>query len=260
MPYPALDASSLTALVTGATSGVGEAVARRFVAEGARVVATGRRSERLGQLRAELGERLHVAALDVRDFDACAQAIEDLPDAFAAIDVVVANAGLALGLGPAEEADIADWSGMIDTNVTGFVNTVRAALPGMVRRGRGHVFGIGSIAGDYPYAGGNVYCGTKAFVKQFCLALRSDMAGKNVRVTNIEPGMVETEFSLVRFKGEEARAASVYEGVRALRGEDIAEAIFWCATLPETVNVNRLQVTPVDQVFQRTTIVRAQKA
>lgn len=257
MPYATLDVSSLTVLVTGATSGVGEAVARRFVAEGARVVATGRRLERLERLKAELGERLHVAELDVRDFDACVRLVADLPAPFADLDVVVANAGLALGLGPAEEADIADWQGMIDTNVTGLVNTVRAALPGMVERGRGHVFGVGSIAGDYPYAGGNVYCGSKAFVKQFCLALRSDMLGKNVRVTNIEPGMIETEFSLVRFKGEEAKAAGVYEGVRTLKAEDVAEAIFWCASLPETVNVNRLQVMPIDQAFARTTVLRS---
>jgi 3-hydroxy acid dehydrogenase/malonic semialdehyde reductase len=257
MSYAMLDPATLTLLVTGATSGFGAAIARRFVEAGARVVATGRRQDRLDALREELGERLHVATLDVRDYAAVEAVFAGLPERFAKIDVVVANAGLALGLGPGDEVDIADWHTMIDTNVTGFVNTVRAGLPGMVERGRGHVVAIGSVTGDYPYPGGNAYAGTKAFVKQFCLALRSDMLGKNVRVTNVEPGMVETEFSLVRFKGDERRAANVYAGMRRMNPADVAETVFWCATLPEHVNVNRLQVMPTDQAFSAYAVHRA---
>lgn len=249
MSYAMLEPSSLVVLVTGATSGFGEAIARRFVGAGARVVGTGRRKERLDKLEAELGDLFLGRELDVRDMAATEALLTDLPEAFAAINVVVANAGLALGLGPADTVDIADWHTMIDTNVTGFVNTVRASLPGMVARGRGHVFGLGSVAGDYPYPGGNTYAGTKAFVKQFCLATRADMLGKNVRVTNIEPGMVETEFSLVRFKGDGEKAQDVYSGMRGMTAQDVAETIFWCATLPEHVNINRLQVMPTDQAF-----------
>ena len=256
MSYPSLDPSTLTVFVTGATSGCGEAIARRFAGAGAKVIGTGRRRERLEKLKAELGEALHVAELDVRDYAAIEKLLAELPAPFAGVNVVVANAGLALGLGPADTVEIDDWHTMIDTNVTGLVNTVRASLPGMIARGRGHVFGVGSVAGDYPYPGGNTYAGTKAFVKQFLLATRSDMLGKNVRVTNIEPGMTETEFSLVRFKGDEGRASNVYANTRALKAEDVAETIFWCATLPEHVNINRLQVMPIDQAFSATTVHR----
>ncbi|MGA0532062.1 SDR family NAD(P)-dependent oxidoreductase [Hansschlegelia sp. KR7-227] len=249
MAYATIDPTSLTVFVTGATSGFGAAIARRFIGAGARVVATGRRVERLDALKAELGDNLHVAAHDVRDFAATEALVAGLPEPFRDLDVVVANAGLALGLKPGQEVDISDWHTMIDTNVTGFVNTVRATLPGLVSRGRGHVFSIGSVAGDYPYPGGNAYGGTKAFVKQFCLSLRSDLLGKNVRVTNIEPGMVETEFSLVRFKGDEGKASTVYDNLRGMSADDVAETIYWCATLPEHVNVNRLQVMPTDQAF-----------
>jgi 3-hydroxy acid dehydrogenase/malonic semialdehyde reductase len=249
MSYPTIDPGTLTVLVTGATSGFGEAISKRFVKAGARVVGTGRRKERLDRLEQELGDLFLGRELDVRDLPATEALLADLPEEFAAVDVVVANAGLALGLGPADEVDIADWHTMIDTNVTGFVNTVRASLPGMVKRGRGHVFGLGSVAGDYPYPGGNVYAGTKAFVKQFCLATRADMLGKNIRITNIEPGMVETEFSLVRFKGDEGKAENVYSGMRGMSADDVAETIYWCATLPQHVNINRLQVMPTDQAF-----------
>ncbi|WP_020179370.1 SDR family NAD(P)-dependent oxidoreductase [Methylopila sp. M107] len=256
MSYAMLDPKSLTVLVTGATSGFGEAIARRFAGAGAKVVGTGRRVERLETLKSELGDSLHIAAHDVRDYDATVKLVEGLPEAFRGINVVAANAGLALGLGPADEVGIEDWHTMIDTNVTGFVNTVRATLPGMISRGQGHVFGLGSVAGDYPYPGGNTYGGTKAFVKQFCLALRADMLGKNVRVTNVEPGQVETEFSLVRFKGDEGKAGKVYEGTRAMTADDVAETIFWCATLPVHVNINRLQVMPTDQAFSPFSIHR----
>ncbi|MFC3691971.1 SDR family NAD(P)-dependent oxidoreductase [Chenggangzhangella methanolivorans] len=244
-----LDPKTLTVLVTGATSGFGEAIARRFIGAGAKVVGTGRRVERLEKLKSELGDAFHFAEHDVRDYEATVKLFESLPEPFAGVNVVAANAGLALGLLPGDQVAIDDWHTMIDTNVTGFVNTVRAALPGMVARGQGHVFGLGSVAGDYPYPGGNTYGGTKAFVKQFCLALRADMLGKNIRVTNIEPGMVETEFSLVRFKGAEDKASSVYENMRGMTADDVAETIFWCATLPAHVNINRLQVMPTDQAF-----------
>lgn len=260
MSVTPLDPKSLTVLVTGATSGFGEAIARRFVGAGAKVVGTGRRLERLEKLKAELGDSIHVAEHDVRDYEATVKLVEGLPEAFAGINVVAANAGLALGLGTGDEVAIEDWHTMIDTNVTGFVNTVRATLPGMVARGQGHVFGLGSVAGDYPYPGGNAYGGTKAFVKQFCLALRADMLGKNIRVTNIEPGMVETEFSLVRFKGQEDKAASVYDGMRGMSAADVAETIFWCATLPAHVNINRLQVMPTDQAFSPFAVHRGGKA
>ncbi|MFD1330994.1 SDR family oxidoreductase [Methylopila musalis] len=249
MAYPVLDPKTFTVLITGATSGFGDALARRYVAEGAKVVATGRRVERLEALKAELGEALHIAPLDVRELSSIEALLDGLPEPFRAINVVIANAGLALGLGPAQEVDIEDWRTMIDTNVMGLANTVRATLPGLIARGGGHVITMGSVAGDYPYPGGNVYGGTKAFVKQFALALRSDVQGTNVRVTNIEPGMVETEFSLVRFKGDEGKASGVYEGVTGMTADDVAETVFWATTLPRHVNINRIQVMPVQQAF-----------
>ncbi|WP_298964416.1 SDR family NAD(P)-dependent oxidoreductase [uncultured Methylobacterium sp.] len=244
-----IDAATLTVLVTGATSGFGDATCRRFHAAGARVIATGRRADRLEALARDLGTRCHTIAMDVSDLDAVAALPDTLPAEFREIDVCVANAGLALGLSPAQEASMADWSRMIDTNVTGLVATVRAVLPGMVARDRGHVVLVGSIAGDYPYPGGNVYGATKAFVKQFALNLRADLIGANVRVTNIEPGLAETEFSLVRFAGDTAKAAQPYAGVASLTSEDIAETIFWSCTLPAHVNINRLQVMPTMQTF-----------
>lgn len=249
MPYATLDPKTLVVFVTGATSGFGAALARRYVAEGAKVIGTGRRQDRLDALKADLGDALHVETLDVRDLAATEALLAGLPEPFKGVNVVVANAGLALGLGAAQDADITDWHTMIDTNVTGFVNTIRASLPGMIARGGGHVITIGSVAGDYPYPGGNVYAGTKAFVKQFALALRSDVQGKKVRVTNIEPGMVETEFSLVRFKGDDGKAANVYQNMEGMTADDVAETIYWATTLPRNVNINRIQVMPTQQAF-----------
>jgi 3-hydroxy acid dehydrogenase/malonic semialdehyde reductase len=244
-----VDPKSLTVLVTGATSGFGAAVCRRFIKEGAKVVATGRRKERLAALKKELGAACHAAELDVRDRAATNDLAKRLPKKFARVNVLVANAGLALGLSPAQEADPDDWQTMIDTNVSGLVNTVRAFLPGLIARDEGHVVLLGSVAGDFPYPGGNVYGATKAFVSQFALNLRADVLGANVRVTSVEPGLAETEFSLVRFKGDAAKARGPYEGIRPLTGEDVAETIFWACTLPRRVNVNRLQVMPVMQAF-----------
>lgn len=243
------DPASLTVFVTGATSGFGAAVARRYAGAGARVVATGRRRERLEHLKEELGERIHIDSLDVRDYDDINRCLGALPGAFAGIDVLVNNAGLALGLEPAQEAVLDDWETMIDTNVKGLVYATRSILPGMVERNRGHIVNIGSVAGSYPYPGGNVYGATKAFVKQFSLNLRADLLGKNVRVTNIEPGMAETEFSEVRFKGDQEKASKAYQGLQPMTAEDIAEAIFWVTTLPRHLNINRMEMMPVMQAF-----------
>ncbi|MCK8782892.1 bifunctional NADP-dependent 3-hydroxy acid dehydrogenase/3-hydroxypropionate dehydrogenase YdfG [Roseomonas sp. NAR14] len=237
-------------LVTGATAGFGLAIARRFAADGARIVAAGRRAERLESLRAELGDLVHPLELDVRDRAAVERAVADLPAGFAEIDLLVNNAGLALGLEPAQSASLDDWDAMIDTNCKGLVYLTRAVLPGMVARDRGHVVNIGSTAGEWPYPGGNVYGATKAFVRQFSLNLRADLFGTKVRVTDIEPGLVGgTEFSNVRFKGDDARAGKVYEGAEALTPEDIADAVHWVASRPARVNVNTLQVMPVGQSF-----------
>ena len=248
--YQLLDPSRFVTFITGATSGFGAAAARRYVAAGGKVIATGRRTDRLEALQAELGaDNCHIITLDIRDRAAIDAAIAAIPAPFAGINIVLANAGLALGLQPAQETDITDWETMIATNVTGFVYTVRALLPGMIARGGGHVVTLGSVAGDYPYPGGSVYGATKAFVKQFALNLRSDVQGKNIRVTNIEPGLTETEFSIVRFKGDEGKAAKPYEGTKAMNAEDIAESIFWSTTLPAHVNVNRLQLMATTQAF-----------
>ncbi|KKB86704.1 malonic semialdehyde reductase [Devosia limi DSM 17137] len=248
--YQTLDPKTLTVFITGATSGFGAAAARRYVAAGGKVIATGRRGERLKELQDQIGaENCHIIELDVRDRAAIDAAISAIPAPFAGINVVLANAGLALGLQPAAETDITDWETMIDTNVTGFVYTVRALLPGLIERGGGHVVTLGSVAGDYPYPGGSVYGATKAFVKQFALNLRADLQGKNVRVTNIEPGLTETEFSLVRFKGDEGQANKPYEGTTPMNADDIAEAIFWSTTLPAHVNINRLQMMATTQAF-----------
>ncbi|MGY2050401.1 SDR family NAD(P)-dependent oxidoreductase [Methylobacterium sp. JK268] len=246
---PMLDPSTLTVFVTGATAGFGAALCRRFAEAGARVIGAGRRRDRLDALKAELGERCHVLELDVTDRAAVFAAAESLPAGFDAPNVCIANAGLALGLAPAQEAEIEDWERMIATNVNGLTTTVRAFLPGMVARNEGHVVLLGSVAGDYPYPGGNVYGATKAFVKQFALNLRSDLLGHNVRVTNIEPGMAETEFSLVRFQGDASKAAKTYESMTPMSAEDIAETIFWSCILPRHLNINRMQMMPVMQAF-----------
>ena len=250
------NAKPLTVCVTGATSGFGAAIARRFHAEGAYVIATGRRQDRLDALSAELGERLLPLAFDVGDREAVSKALGTLPAPFDEVDVLVNNAGLALGLGPAWTVDLADWDTMIRTNCNGVVYCTRALLPGMVARRRGHVINLGSAAASYPYPGGNVYGGTKAFVAQFSLNLRADLSGKNVRVTDIQPGIAETEFSVVRFKGDTDAAAKTYAGTRPLVAADIAETVLWCANLPEHVNINVLEVMPTDQSFSAFTIHR----
>jgi 3-hydroxy acid dehydrogenase/malonic semialdehyde reductase len=241
-------AQTLTALVTGATAGFGEAIARRLVHEGYRVIATGRRVERLEALRKDLGEVLLPFTLDVTDAEAAAALPLSLPEGWREIYLLVNNAGLALGLDPAHKADLADWDKMIATNVTGLIHVTRAILPGMVERNRGLIVNLGSTAGDYPYPGGHVYGATKAFVLQFSLNLRADLVGTNVRVSNVEPGMVGgTEFSAVRFHGDDGKAAKVYEGTTPLTAEDIAETVAWIAKLPPHMNVNRIELMPTCQ-------------
>ncbi len=247
---------ALTIFVTGATAGFGNAIARRFVRDGHHVVATGRRKERLDELHQELGDRILPHALDVTDKQSVAALPGTLPPDWQTIDVLVNNAGLALGASPAQSTDIDDWQTMIATNVTGLVNMTHALLPGMVERDLGHIVNLGSTAGTYPYPGGNVYCASKAFVAQFTLSLKADLVGTNVRVTSIEPGLVGgSEFSEIRF-GDEERAAKVYEGTTPLNPDDIAEAVAWIVGLPRHVNVNRLEMMPTCQAPGPLTIKR----
>lgn len=240
---------SLTVFVTGATAGFGEATARRFAEHGHKVIATGRRRERLDALKQSLGDAVHPMVLDVQNKQAVFDAVAELPPDFKNVDVLVNNAGLALGLDPAPSADLADWDTMIDTNCKGLIYCTRALLPGMIERDRGHIINLGSVAGTYPYPGGNVYGATKAFVHQFSLNLRADVLGKNIRVTSVEPGLAETEFSVVRFKGDADKAKVPYVGLDPLTGDDIADAIYWVATTPRHVNVNRIELMPVMQAF-----------
>ena len=244
-------------LITGATAGFGLAIARRFAAEGHRVVLAGRRQDRLDALLAELGDNAHALTLDVRDRDAVLAAIAGLPPEFADTDVLVNNAGLALGVNPAQRANLDDWHTMVDTNVKGLMTVTHAVLPGMVARDRGHVINIGSVAGNWPYPGGNVYGATKAFVRQFSLNLRADLAGTRVRVTDIEPGLVAgTEFSSVRFAGDTERADAVYKGTEPLTAEDVTDAVHWVATRPAHVNINTIELMPVCQSFAGLSINR----
>jgi 3-hydroxy acid dehydrogenase/malonic semialdehyde reductase len=238
-----------TVFVTGASSGFGAATARRFAADGARVIAAARRADRVRDLAAELGPRVLPLTVDVRDRAAVAAAVAGLPEEFSAVDVLVNNAGLALGLNPAQDADLDDWDQMIDTNCKGLVYCTRAVLPGMVARGRGHVINLGSVAGSYPYPGGNVYGGTKAFVHQFSLNLRSDLHGTGIRVTCVEPGMADTEFSLVRFEGDQTKADGVYTGMQPMTAGDVAESIHWAASMPGHVNVNTIELMATAQSF-----------
>lgn len=246
----------MLALVTGATAGFGTATARRLVRDGHRVVGSARRAERLEALRAELGEAFLAVPLDVTDRDAVAALPGSLPEGWREVDALVNNAGLALGLAPAQEANLDDWERMVATNVVGLMRLTHAFLPGMVARGRGHVVNIGSVAGSHPYPGGNIYGASKAFVAQFTRNLKSDLAGTGVRATVIEPGLVGgTEFSEVRF-GDPARAAKLYEGADALTAEDIAEIVAWVVELPPNVNINQVEVMPLNQGFGPTIVKR----
>ncbi len=238
-----------TIFITGATAGFGAACARRFAAAGWNLVLTGRRADRLAELAAELSPqcKVHTVALDVRDRDAVQAAVDALPAPFATIHSLINNAGLALGLQPAQACDLDQWDQMIDTNVKGLAYVTRAVLPKMIEVGEGTVVNLASVAAKWPYPGGNVYGATKAFVRQFSYNLRCDLSGTGVRVTSIEPGLAESEFSIVRFGGDAARAAKVYEGTEPLTPDDIAESIFWVVTLPKHVNINCLEIMPTCQ-------------
>lgn len=237
------------AIVTGASAGFGRAIARQLLSAGWTVVGTGRRRERLEELADELGQAFRPLAFDVRDQEAVDMALAKLDPKLAAPDALINNAGLALGLGPAQEANFEDWETMVDTNIKGLLYMTRALLPEMVERKRGHIINIGSIAADNPYPGGNVYGATKAFVWQFSRNLRADLLGTSVRVTDIAPGLAETEFSLVRFKGDAGKAKAPYWGMQPLTGEDIAGATLWALEQPPHVNINRIEIMPTAQAW-----------
>ena len=240
---------SKTILITGASSGIGAATAKLLAAEGHRLILCGRRIERLEDIAKQCNTESHVLAFDISDREETTHAVSTLPDAWRNVDVLVNNAGLALNVLPADECPLEDWDTMIATNIQGLLTMTRTLLPSMKEHATGHIINISSIAGSYAYPGSNVYGATKAFVSYFSQALRSDILGSPVRVSNIEPGMVETEFSNIRFKGDNARADSVYDGVQPLVAEDIAETIRWCIAQPPHVNINRIEVMPVMQAL-----------
>ena len=237
-----------TILITGATAGFGRAAARRFIAAGWQVIATGRRADRLDALRAELGDAVHTACFDIRDEAAMRAALAALPERFSGIDLLLNNAGLAHGTKPAQAALLSDWKTMIDTNITALVTLTHALLPALIAR-KGAIINISSTAARYPYVGGNAYGGSKAFVSQFSLNLRADLHGTGVRVTTIEPGMAETEFTLVRTHGDQAASDALYGGAHPMTAEDIAETIFWVASQPPHLNINRVELMPTSQSF-----------
>jgi serine 3-dehydrogenase (NADP+) len=245
-----------TALITGATSGIGEAAARAFVGASWRVIGTGRRAERLDALKAELGDAFYGCAFDVTDEAARDAALDALPADFRSIDLLINNAGLALGTAPAQDADIDQWRTMIDTNVVALISLTRKLLPRLIER-KGAIINLSSVAATYPYTGGNVYGGTKAFVRQFSLGLRSDLAGTGVRVTSIEPGMVETEFTTVRTGSQDA-SDKLYAGADPMTGGDIAATMLWIAELPAHLNINAIELMPVRQSFAGFAVARDQ--
>ncbi len=240
-----------TILITGATSGFGAALARLCAAkiDGVNLILTGRRAERLDALKAELNCDVHTLVQDITDTEQVYEDIKGLPAPFNEVDCLINNAGAALGVAPFQEADQADIDGMINTNIRGLTHMTRAVLPGMIERKRGYIINIGSVAGTYAYPGGNVYCGTKSFVNHFSKVLRADLKGKNVRVTSVEPGAVETEFSVVRYEGDQDKAAALYKTHRSLTADHIANTLFWLISQPEEMNVNQIEIMPTDQSF-----------
>lgn len=235
--------------ITGATAGFGAAMVRRFISNGHSVIATGRRSQRLEVLKNEFQDKIHTLTLDITNKEAVEKAIATLPSNFSKIDVLVNNAGLALGTDPVQKGQLEEWETMVQTNINGLLYCTHKILPGMIARNSGHIINLGSIAGEFPYPGGNVYGATKAFVHQLSLNMRADLLGTNIRVTNIEPGMCQTEFSEVRFKGDKDKAQAVYNGVQALSADDVAETIEWVMTRPSHVNINVISLMPTQQAF-----------
>ena len=247
----------MNVLITGASAGFGKALAERLVANGHRVIGCARRLEKLNTLADTWGETFLPVVMDVSDTATIPQIIADLPDKFKQIDVLVNNAGLALGTEPAQNASLDDWMRMTDTNIKGLMALTHAVLPAMVARDSGYIINVGSIAGSWPYFGGNVYGATKAFVKQFSLNLRADLIGTQVRVTNLEPGNVAgTEFSNVRYHGDDDKAAKVYDGFKTMTGDDIGDILLWLIESPAHINVNRLEVMPVAQTYNGLTIAK----
>lgn len=245
-----------TILVTGASSGFGYAIAEKFLKAGAKVILVGRRKEKMQKLAAKFKNKSLVIQLDVQKKSEVSTAVKNLPPSFKNIDLLVNNAGLALGLEAADQARLDDWETMIDTNIKGVIYFTKAVLPLMVKRKKGHIINMGSIAGTYPYPGGNVYGASKSFLKQFSLNLRADLLGKGIRITNIEPGMAETEFSLIRYKGDKKRAGDLYKNMKPLTAKDISEMVFWCFSQPKHVNINRLEVMPTEQAFSAFSVHR----
>lgn len=237
-----------TILITGATSGFGQATARLFAGQGWKVVGTGRRADRLAAMGKELGANFHGMVFDITDEAAMASQFADLPTEFREIDILVNNAGLALGTGAAPQVQLKDWHTMVNTNITGMLNITHHLLPTLIER-RGMVINLSSVAAHWPYAGGNVYAGTKAFLRQFSLGLRADLHGKGVRVTSIEPGMCETEFTVVRTGGNQEASDTLYKGVNPILPDDIANTIHWIATQPKHININSIEMMPVNQSF-----------
>ncbi len=249
-----------TILITGATSGFGRASAELFGQNGWKLILTGRRADRLFELREQLGPAtVHASVFDVRDRQEVKKMVQGLPEEFRDIDILLNNAGLALGIGPAHETDLDEWETMVDTNIKGLLYMTRLLLPGMVARGTGHIINIGSTAASWPYPGGNTYGATKAFVQQFSRNLRSDLHGTGIRVTNIEPGLAESEFSVVRLGGDKEKAAKVYAGTEPLTPRDIAEIIYWTASRPAHVNINCIEVMPVCQSWGNFAVSRKQE-
>ncbi len=244
-----------TILVTGASAGFGAATVRCFAQAGWRMIAFARRADRLQQLADEFGARVHTAAFDIRDADAMQAALDTLPENFRAIDMLVNNAGLALGTAKAPHCDLAQWRQMIDTNITALATLTHKLLPTLIER-RGAIVNVSSVAGSFPYTGGNVYGASKAFVTQFSQNLRCDLHGSGVRVTSVEPGMAETEFTLVRTGGDQAASDKLYHGTHPITGHDIAQTIWWVANLPPHLNINRIEVMPVTQSFAGFAVAR----
>lgn len=247
-------------VITGASVGFGREIARIFAKANHKVIAIARRESKLKELQEELGgKNCEIIAQDICDYEALKRALENLPD-FQNIDILINNAGLALGLSSADKAELGDWERMIDVNITSLVRLTHLIVPQMVKKGSGHIINIGSIAGSYPYPGGNVYGASKAFVKQFSLNLRADLFDKGIRISNVEPGLCGgSEFSLVRFKGDENKANAVYENTEPLMPKDIAEIVFWIAQQPKHININRIEIMPTTQAPSALSVAKSSK-